>query len=260
MTSPTNREIYGTVEFERWAFLEKLFPEERYVIERYLERNADTLEAGTGGGRILLNMREMGFQRLRGFDFVPELIEEARRRDASGAIRFEAQDATALPYPDDSAEQLIYLQQILCFIPEAEGRAAAAEHAARILKPGGTAVFSFLCHEVARTSLLHRAFLGWLRFVRFIRRSRRSLQSVPWMRLGNRPNFGALIDRGPYVHWFKVREAAELLIHAGLSLHALGTSRQIADDRMCASAEELLEQPLAGGLYVVCRKPQAAVT
>ena len=77
---------------------------------------------------------------------------------------------------------------------------------------------------------------------------------MPWLRLGNRPNLSALLDRGPHSYWFRIPEAAELLRGAGLRIAAIGTRPQIVQGRLCASPEELVTQPLHGGLYVVCKK------
>jgi ubiquinone/menaquinone biosynthesis C-methylase UbiE len=59
---------------------------------------AKTVEAGTAGGRILREMKDLGFQELYGYDYVPEFIEQAKQRDASQSISFEVQDATDLTY------------------------------------------------------------------------------------------------------------------------------------------------------------------
>ena len=101
-----------------------------------------TLEAGTGGGRIVRAMAALGFTRLAGFDFAPELIDAARRADAAGAIDFRVADATALPYGDAEFDQALYLQQIVCTIESRGGRRAALAEAARVLRPGGVALFS----------------------------------------------------------------------------------------------------------------------
>ena len=53
-----NKAIYSTVEFDSWAFREGLIDTERFLIEQYLDKEGKTLEAGTGGGRILLEMKK----------------------------------------------------------------------------------------------------------------------------------------------------------------------------------------------------------
>lgn len=46
----TNKELYTTVAFKEWVYRENLLPEERYLIETYLDLDRKTVEAGTAGG------------------------------------------------------------------------------------------------------------------------------------------------------------------------------------------------------------------
>lgn len=79
-----NKEVYSTVEFHRWADRTDLNADEPYLITHCLKPTGRTLEAGTGGGRILPAMRRMGFTDLHGFDFVLGLIDKARAADGDG--------------------------------------------------------------------------------------------------------------------------------------------------------------------------------
>ena len=256
-TLADSKEVYRTVEFHRWVDRTDLNADERYLISTYLDPTQKTLEAGTGGGRILLAMKEMGFSSLSGFDFVPELVAEARRKDPSGAIDFQVQDATRLTYPDAAFEQLIYLQQVVCFIESESARFQAVREAFRVLRPGGVALFSVLSFEVRRRSPIYRVLMTYWRLLRWIRGSPLSTQAMPWMRLGGRFNAAALLDRGPYVHWFRTEEFLGRLQSAGFLIEAVGSSRQIADGRLCTGLEQLTDQALDGALYCVCKKPQA---
>jgi ubiquinone/menaquinone biosynthesis C-methylase UbiE len=105
------------------------------------------MEAGTGVGRILFAMQDLGFSSLVGFDYIPDLIEQARKRDSARSIRFEVQDAISLNYEDASFDQIFYSQQILCLIEKESPRLSALREAYRILRPGGTALLSFLSFE-----------------------------------------------------------------------------------------------------------------
>jgi len=164
------------------------------------------------------------------------------------------QDATRLTYADASWDQLVYMQQILCFIDAPELRAAAAREAFRILKPGGTAIFSFLNHDWRFRSLVHGSLLIYIRALRGLSRAPRSRQSLPWLRLGERFNWGFLADRPPYVYWYRVDEAAELLQAAGFDLTAIGTSAQTTAGKLAASAAALHGAAISGGIYCVCTK------
>lgn len=132
-----NKQVYSTVEFDSWANRGGLIRSERYLIEKFLEPDHATLEAGTSGGRILLELQGLGFTKLTGYDYVPEFIERARARDSSGKIDYAVMDARRTQYPDNHFEQIIYLQQIISFIETSEGREQSIREAFRILKPGG---------------------------------------------------------------------------------------------------------------------------
>ncbi len=251
-----NKGVYSTVEFERWIGRTDLDPDEQYVITHYLDPKVRTLEAGTGGGRILLAMRKMGFTNLHGFDYVPEFIAQARASDVDGAIRFEVKDATQLDYPDASFDQALYVQQILNFIEGESRRRQALRQALRVLRPGGIALFSFLSFDVRSRSRGYSLYLKYLRLLRAIRRSRRDPQLLPWLRLGDRFHFGALWDRGPYVYWYRTEQAVRELEDAGFRIRAVGTSLQIQNLKLCDTVAELLEQPMHGALYCVCERPQ----
>ena len=96
---------------------------------------------------------------------MPEFIEQAKQREASQSISFEVQDATDLTYKDSGFEQIIYWQQIVCFIEEEEKRLKAFREAYRIIKNGGTALFSFLSFE-SRIKSLFVVYLAYLSMLR----------------------------------------------------------------------------------------------
>jgi SAM-dependent methyltransferase len=250
-----HRTVFGTVEREYWAEAEGLKPDERALIERYLNRDASTLEAGTGGGRILGEMSRLGFTSLAGFDFVPELVDEARSADPTGEIRFEVGDARRLEYPDAGFDQVLYMQQLLSSIEDEDDRGRVIGEALRILRPGGVALFSVLPYEVRTRSARHRPYLLYLRALRKVRRSERPDQLLPRLRMRGRPNPAALRDAGPHVYWYRGEEIERELGSAGFEIAAIGSTPQALGGQMAGSAATLHDAPLEGTLYVVCRKP-----
>jgi SAM-dependent methyltransferase len=250
-----HRTVFGTVERDYWAEAAGLKPDERALIERYLARDATTLEAGTGGGRILGEMSRMGFTSLAGFDFVPELVAEARRADPTGDIRFEVQDARRLEYPDASFDQVLYMQQLLSSIENGGERACVMREALRILKPGGIALFSALPFDVRARSARHRPYLLYLRLLRRLRGSERPPQLLPRLRMRGRPKPAALRDAGPHVYWYRADEIERELGAVGFEITAIGTTPQVVGGSMPDSARALSAESLGGALYVVCRSP-----
>lgn len=249
-----NKEVYSTVEFDSWSNREQLDSHERFLIETYLDKNSKTLDAGTGGGRILHAMQDMGFTSLFGFDFVPEFVQVARQRDSSKRIQFAVQDATSLSYKDCTFDQIIYLQQLISLIESEEDRRKAVKEAYRILRPGGTAIFSFLSFEARVATVAYRAFILYLNMIRRFSRSSKPLQYLPWLRLGGRFNFGAFRDARPYVYWFKIEEAAALLEEAGFHLRVIGSGRQIDEGEAHHTCAKLAGKPLSGMLFCICSK------
>jgi ubiquinone/menaquinone biosynthesis C-methylase UbiE len=229
-----NRQFYEHDVFDQWASRTGLTDIEERLVKRFLKRDLSTLEAGTGGGRILHELAERGFHDLHGFDYVPGFIDVARARDASGSIDFTVQDAVDLDYPDGRFEQAIYVQQVLCFIEDPAARFRAMQEAFRVLQPGATALFSFLCFESRTSNPIYAAFTRFLRIQRRFRRRRVSAQYQPWLMAEARPNLGALADRGPYVYWYTLEEALDALDRVGF---------------------DITWAAVHGMLFVACRRP-----
>lgn len=252
--SDTNKNLYSGVEFTTWLNLQTLFPPEIYLIQKYLQPNLSTVEAGTNGGRILLKMQEMGFTNLAGFDYVPELIDRAIDRDPDRRIDFQIQDAIGLSYPDNSFDQIIYLQQIICLIETVADRLKAIQEAYRILSTGGTGLFSFLSFESRSARFIYASYLTYLRVLRKLRGDNRSIQNLPWLTLGGKFNPNSIVDRPPHTYWYRVSEIYQILQSVGFEIVAIGTDPQISADRMKTTDRELLAAQKSGMLYVVVKK------
>jgi ubiquinone/menaquinone biosynthesis C-methylase UbiE len=253
-SSTNNQDIYSGVEFSTWLELEDLNAQEAYAIQKYLRPDLKTIEAGTNGGRILLKMQEMGFTDLAGFDFVPTLIDRAIERDPSRSIDFQVGDAIELAYENNSFDQIIYLQQIICLIETSAARLKALQESYRILKPDGTGLFSFLNFESRSSQLIYSSYLTYLKLIRKLRGNNRPIQEQPWLKLGGKFNPNAIFDRPPYTYWYRVTEICDLLRSVGFEIVAFGTEKQIEADRLVTDDRELTARDLVGMLYVVVKK------
>ena len=60
MISISNKDLFGGIEFLTWIEIEDIFSEEKYMIQKYLQPDLKTVEAGTNGGRILLKYERNG--------------------------------------------------------------------------------------------------------------------------------------------------------------------------------------------------------
>jgi SAM-dependent methyltransferase len=255
MSLPSNnKDLYSGIEFSTWLEIEKLLPEETYLIEKYLNPNLKTVEAGVNGGRILLRMQEMGFTSLAGFDYVPELIDKAIERDPKRTIDFQVRDAIDLAYSDSSFDQIVYLQQIICLIEDREDRLKAIGESYRILKPGGIGLFSVLSFESRSSRGIYASYFKYLQILRKLRKDNRSIQYLPWLMLGGKFNFNAILDRPPSTYWYRVTEIYDLLKSVGFEIVALGSDPQISADSLKITDLELLTEKISGMLYIVVRK------
>jgi SAM-dependent methyltransferase len=255
VTSPiNNKELYCGVEFSTWLEQEKLWPEEEYLIKKYLNPQLSVVEAGVNGGRILLKMQELGFTNLAGFDYITELIAKAIERNPNRTIDFQVQDAIELAYPDRSFDQSIYLQQIICLIENKSDRLKAVQESYRILKQGGISLFSVLSFESRNSHVIYSIYFKYLIFLRKLRGKDLNIQYLPWLKLGGKFNFNALLDRPPYTYWYRVTEIYELLQSVGFEIVGIGTSHQIEADQLKYTNRELCGEKLSGMLYIVVKK------
>jgi SAM-dependent methyltransferase len=255
MPPRTNKDVFSTeATVAVWASRDELGPTESFLIERYLDKGRSTLEAGTGAGRILRAMLEMGYGSLTGFDYVPAMITAAQANDRTGTIRFDVQDATRLDYADGAFGQVVYLQQVICFIEDPAERTRAMQEAFRVLDDDGVAVFSFLSWEARLTDPKYRMLMRLLQIQRRVRRSRIDIQDQPLLRLGKGWNARALVDQKPHVHWYTMDEAQAQLGDAGFSILAAGFFGAIPPDQ---PGHGLVASGGGHAIYVVCRKPSS---
>jgi ubiquinone/menaquinone biosynthesis C-methylase UbiE len=254
--SSSTKDLYSGVEFSTWLDLEQLWPEEEYLIKKYLNPQLSVVEAGVNGGRIVLKMQELGFTNLAGFDYIAELIAKAIERDPDRTIDFQVQDAIELAYPDRSFDQIIYLQQIICLIEGRANRLKAVQESYRILKQGGIGIFSVLSFESRNSHPIYSIYFKYLTLLRKLRGEDLSIQYLPWLKLGGKFNFNALLDRPPYTYWYQITEIHELLKSVGFEIVGMGTDSQIKTDSLNATDRELYTEEISGMLYIVVKKRQ----
>ncbi len=147
---------------------------------------------------------------------------------------------------------MTYLTQVLSFLDAANQKKSSVE-AYRILAKQGIAIFSFNCIE-SRNDLIFKLFHLMIKLIRGLRQKAEPLNSLPWMRLGGKLNWSALLDKPPYVYWFSAKDAQNLLEEAGFVVEEIGTEGHYHQNCSAKSSPELDSKYFSGPLYVVCRK------
>ncbi len=234
-----NKTLYESSEFKLWSHREGLLDQERYFLTKYISAEHQILEAGTGGGRISYALEQMGYSHISAFDYVEKMIASAKIKNLNTSIRFLVADATELSlFPSGSFDRLIYLQQIISFIPKTKISHAFNE-AYRLLKPDGIIIFSFLNWN---GRVINPVLSTLLTVTRFLRNEQTSEQSLPWLKLGNRPNWKLFGRNQPLTYWFRREELLFQLETLGFTILEIKTS----SDFTSSSSE--------GMLYIVCQK------
>jgi len=235
-----NHTVYANEELASWTGRTGLLEQESYLIEKYLRNNGRLIEAGTGGGRIAVEI-EKRFSRLNilAFDFVEEMIASAKKK--SSTIDFRVMDASDLSsLKDESFDFAVYLQQIVSLVPEAL-IPKVLEEAYRILKMDGVVIFSFLYYEGRKINPLLSFMVNT---VRFLRGEEREQQRLPWLKLGGKINLKLFCKGQATTYWFHENEIRGVLERSGFEILEVATSKQL---QQSAAISE-------GMLYVVCRK------
>ncbi|MDR0536155.1 MAG: class I SAM-dependent methyltransferase [Puniceicoccales bacterium] len=130
--------------YARAAVTVGLWESERILCDRYFPQDAPLLELGCGAGRIAFGLWENGWRDITATDFSARMIEAAREinRTRRSGIVFSVADATALPFPSEHFTSVIFGFNGLMMIPGATRREQALREMRRVLRPGGTVIFT----------------------------------------------------------------------------------------------------------------------
>ena len=146
-----------------------LWPSEEALIAEHVPDGARVLDLGCGAGRVAIPLAEMGLN-VVGIDVSAGMVAAAREQarfasDVAGSLSFDVGDATALSFPDESFDSVLFCYNGIELVPGMQGKRQVLEEAYRVLRPGGRFVicvhslFAFNIHVPMRLRAFSR-FLG----------------------------------------------------------------------------------------------------
>jgi ubiquinone/menaquinone biosynthesis C-methylase UbiE len=247
----TTADLYNEEEFAEWSAFKGLLADEEALLRRHLyglPRGSRILDVGTGAGRLLFELAAEGFTTLTGIDLSERLLEAARKAatQRNAQINFERQDAADLRFDGCSFDAVLALQQVLSMIERPQARSDALLNFHRVLAPGGLLLASCLSWESRWINPWVAVAIAPLKVLKGEANVRRR-QYLPWLKLGQRPNFRFLFQKQPYTYWYQKAEFEQEITRAGFELIESTTSRTLL-----TGANEFA---FGGMLYVVARKP-----
>ena len=124
-----------------------LWKSERYVVEKYFQKDEKILDIGCGAGRTTINLFKEGYLKVVGLDLTLSMLQEARliSQKEKLDIPFIEGDATDLDFSDNHFHHALFSFNGFMQIPGRDNRLKALLEIKRILKNGGT--FIFTSHE-----------------------------------------------------------------------------------------------------------------
>jgi len=125
-----------------------LWQSEKIVFNKYLKHHDKILDLGCGTGRTTFGLYETGFRDVIGLDLSEEMISAAKKiaQNKGTQIPYVAGNACDLSFEADYFDTVIFSFNGIMTIPTNKMRQKAFDEIYRVLKPGGT--FIFTTHDI----------------------------------------------------------------------------------------------------------------
>lgn len=126
--TPTYKEAVKTV---------GLWKSEKYLIEKYFNKNNKILDMGCGAGRTTIAMIQLGFTNTVGRDFSTNMIDTARKiaLEMNLKIDFKKDNCLNIHNKDNEFDGAIFSFNGLMQIPNKDNRVLALKELLRVVKP-----------------------------------------------------------------------------------------------------------------------------
>ncbi len=130
--------------YEKAAVQVGLWDSEKEVFTKQFNPNDRLIDVGTGAGRIALALCDLGYRYVIGIDPSKELIRSARKiaRLYEYSVAFKTGNATQLKFEDNLFDGAIFGFNGLMQIPGRDQRRLAMQEIWRVVRPGGSFVFT----------------------------------------------------------------------------------------------------------------------
>jgi ubiquinone/menaquinone biosynthesis C-methylase UbiE len=138
--------LHGQAAAASWSDIRVMEMEVR-EISRYLADGDRVLDVGCANGYSTVQFAAGRDIQIRGVDYIPEMVEQARQRLGGmadrlrGRVEFASGDITALDEPNAAYDKVITIR-VLINLGAWEFQLKGLRECARVLKPGGTLLTS----------------------------------------------------------------------------------------------------------------------
>ena len=162
---------------EEYQWDDELELQERIALATVAEKSTDQpiLDLGVGAGRTVKGLLSIS-RNYTGVDYVPEMVDHCRQEFPG--VRFEKADARSLSQFQDQSFALVFFSCNGIAMVDHEGRLAILKEVLRVLKPGGSFVFS----TVNLNSPKARRFFAWPSYQRTTQPLKAMVRSVRFLR------------------------------------------------------------------------------